>query len=87
MPIGVSRVGGSKGRPTPFPDGGIILRGCLQKPHGFILNLPCEKPRVHMTQNKFLFLNNDWFYQKGSVSSTTGGSSTGGSMAAKKRRC
>lgn len=87
MPVGFQSVGGSKGRPTPFPDGGIILRGCIQNPFGFTLNLPCEKPILHVTQNKFLFLNNDWFYQKGSVNSTTGGSSTGGNMAAKKRRC
>lgn len=87
MPIGITRVGGSKGRPTQFPDGGIVLRGCLQNPYGFILNLPCEKPRVHINQNKFLFLNNDWYYQKGNVNSSTGGASTGSNAAAKKRRC
>ena len=87
MPIGIHSVGGSKGRPTPWPEGGIILKGCIQNPFKNILNLPCLQAVPHFNNSKLLILNNDWYYKKGNVNSTTGGASTGGISSAKKRRC
>ena len=87
MTIGVQSVGGSKGRPTNWYAGGIFLNACLQNPHGNILNNPCFLAQPARGNSFFLLLNNDWFYQKGNVNSTTGGVVTGGALGARKRRC
>jgi hypothetical protein len=87
MTIGVQSVGGSKGRPTNWYEGRIFLNACLQNPNGNILNSPCFLAQPSRGNSFFLLLNNDWFYQKGNVNSTTGGAVTGGALAARKRRC
>ena len=87
MTVGLQSVGGSKGRPTNSISRGIILDACLQNPYGNILNKPCFLAQPSRGNSFFLLLNNDWFYQKGNVNSTTGGVVTGGGLGARKRRC
>ncbi len=78
MPVGRTRVGGSLGRPT-----GPGLRACIMGPNGeVVVGQPCTEPQNRWT----MIMTNDWFYQKGNVSSTTGGAVTGGALAARRRR-
>ena len=78
MTIGFAiRVGGSKGRPT-----GPELRACLKDENGNQLISPCTPARKIWTMIK----TNDWWYQKGTNSSTTLGARTGGILGAVKRR-
>jgi hypothetical protein len=83
MPTGMYLVGGSKGRPT-----GLELRGCQINPiTGQQFFSPCA-PVIAPKVNKQwqMIKSNDWYYKKGSGSSTTGGASTGGNAGAKARR-
>jgi hypothetical protein len=74
MPL---HAGGNQGRPT-----GPELRACMVGRDGQQLVTPCTPARNIWT----MIMTNDWFYQKGNVSSTTGGAVTGGALAARRRR-
>lgn len=69
------RVGGNKGRPT-----GPELMACSKDPKHPIH--PCTKP-INL---KTMIKTNDWWYQKGSNSSTSLIHTTGGSYSAVRRR-
>jgi len=79
MPVNWQSSGGSKGRPT-----GPDLRACINNPQ---TGLPFYSPCVPVNLNKWpMIKTNDWYYMKGTVSSTTGGAVTGGALGARKRR-
>jgi len=78
MPVGRTRVGGNQGRPTNQG-----LRACIRGPLGeIVVGQPCT-PAVNKWK---MTMTNDWWYQKGNVSSTTGSSVTGGALGARRRR-
>lgn len=83
MPVNWQSVGGSKGRPT-----GPELRGCQINPNTgglfFSACAPVIRPSVNGQWQ--MIKSNDWYYKRGSGSSTTGGASTGGIARAKARR-
>ena len=70
------RVGGNKGRPT-----GPELMACSKDPNLGIS--PCTPARPNLRK---MIKTNDWWYQKGSNSSTTLMKTTGGSYGAIRRR-
>lgn len=92
-PIGLTNVGGSKGRPT-----GLVLRACEPGnrwigPIAFGVDqtfdnrkqlvTPCTPARPNL---RTMIKTNDWWYQKGNNSSTSLIHTTGGSLGAVRRR-